>query len=105
MKKNWKILFWIALIILVISNVFWAYITVNNAVGQSYYKVTCDEYYHDMIEFKKILETQKTKNEIIDFLIDYEVKFDTVQKGNDFTITMNSFSIKFDNKGNKKLDD
>ena len=103
MNRKYKILFWVALTILVISNIFWFYQTIDNAVGKGYYKVSCDEYYNDMIEFKKILQTQKTKNEIVDFLERYHVKYDSIQKGTDFIITLNSFSITFDKKGNQKL--
>ncbi len=86
---------------MVISNIFWVYQTIDNAVGQSYYKVSCDEYYKDMIEFEKIVETYKTKKETIDFLDTYHVKYDSIQKGTNFIITLNSFSITFDKNGNQ----
>lgn len=104
MVRTFKILFWITLGLFVISNTFWIYQTIDNAVGHSYYKVSCDEYYNDMVEFKKILGTLKTKKETIGFLENYNVKYDSIQKGTDFIITLNSFSVTFDNNGNQTIE-
>lgn len=87
---------------LVISNIFWIYTTIENAVGQNDYKISCDEYYNDMIEFKKIIEAHKTKKDLQGFLKSNDVEFDSIQKGTDFIISLNSFSILFDQRGNQK---
>ena len=85
--------------ILFISNAFWIYQTIDNAVGHSYYKVSCDEYYQDMLKFKQILETKSTKTEAIDFLELNKVEYDSFQKGTEFIISFNSFALTFDEKG------
>jgi hypothetical protein len=102
MKHTYKILFWITLTILVISNIFWIYQTIDNAVGQNYYQVSCDEYHKDMIEFKKILETKSTKEEAIGFLKRYNVEYDNFQKGTEYIVTLNSFALIFDANGKLK---
>ena len=99
MKRTYKILFWITLTILVISNVFWIYQTIDNAFGHSYYKVSCDEYYQDMLKFKQILETKSTKKEAIDFLETNKVEYESFQKGAEFIITFDSFALEYDDNG------
>jgi len=99
MKRTYKILFWFTLTILVVSNIFWIYQTIDNSVGYTYYKVSCDEYYQDMLEFKQILETKSTKKEAIDFLELNKVEYDSFQKETEFIITFNSFALIFDEKG------
>ena len=102
MKHPWKKLFWISLIILVISNLFWLYKTVDISVGHNYYEESCDGYYKDMTQFKKILDNYQTKRELIDFLESNHVRFDSIQKGSDFIVTFNSFSITFDKNGKQE---
>jgi hypothetical protein len=100
MKRTYKILFWFILSFFFISNAFWIYQTVDNAVGHSYYKVSCDEYYQDMLKFKQILETRSTKTEAIN-----KVEYDSFQKGTEFIISFNSFALTFDEKGILKLNE
>ena len=99
MNRKYKILFWATLTILLISNVFWIYHTIDNAVGQSYYKVGCDEYYHDALKFKQILEKKSSKREAIDFLKTNKVEYDSFQKGTQFIITFDSFALEYDTTG------
>lgn len=99
MKRTYKILFWITLIILVLSNLFWIYQTIDNAVGQNYYKVSCDEYYQDMLRFKQVLETKSTKREAINFLESNNVEYESFHKGIEFIITFDSFELKYDTNG------
>ncbi|MBQ0768055.1 MAG: hypothetical protein KBT58_02115, partial [Bizionia sp.] len=68
MKKTYKILFWITLLFLFLTNIFWLYKTIDTAVGHNYYKVSCNEYYTDMLKFRQIIETKLTKKEAIAFL-------------------------------------
>src|SRR5688572_28822965 len=99
MKPTWKILFWITLTLLIISNFFWAYQIIDNAVSKGYYEVSCNEYYGDMMELKRILDTKTTKSEALNFLEQYNVEFDSFQKGEEFIITLNSFGMTFNSDG------
>ena len=99
MKRTYKILFWITLTFLVISNIFWIYQTIDTAVGHNYYKVSCDGYYQDMLKFKQILETKSTKEEALSFLKTNNVEFDSLQKGTEFFISFNSFALEYDENG------
>lgn len=99
MKRTYKILFWITLTIMVVSNIFWIYQSIDNAVGHSYYKVSCDEYYQDMLKFKQFIETKSTKEEAIDFLELNKVEYDSFQKGTEFIITFSSFDLTYDKNG------
>jgi hypothetical protein len=101
MKNIWKFLFWICLIITIVSNVFWIYNTLENAVGNNYYKVSCEEYYKDVSILKVIIEKKETKKELISFLENNNVKFESFSKGAENIIVLNSFSIAFDKNGNK----
>nr|WP_319571723.1 hypothetical protein [uncultured Draconibacterium sp.] len=99
MKRSYKILFWMTLTILVISNIFWFYKTIDNAVGQSYYMDSCDEYYQDMHKFKQILETKSTKREAINFLKTNNIEYESFQKGTKFIISFDSFALEYDTDG------
>lgn len=105
MKHTYKILFWITFTILVISNIFWIYQTIDNAVGQNYYQISCDEYRSDMIEFKKILEAKSTKEEAIEFLKINNVEYDSFQKGTEYIISLSSFALTFNDNGKLMSDE
>ena len=102
MERTYKKPFWIILTILVFSNVYWLYHTFDVAVGHSYFKSSCDGYYKDVNEFKKIIASQKTKRDLLVFFDSNSVKYDSFQKGSDFIINLNSISIEFDKNGNQK---
>lgn len=93
-------MFWISLGLLFITNAFWIYQIIDNAVGMDYYKVSCNEYHGDMLELKKVLDLKKTKTESLQFLDEHGVDYDSFQKGNEFIITMNSFDLTFNEEGN-----
>ena len=99
MIRTYKILFWITLTFLVISNIFWIYQTIDNAIGQNYYKVSCEEYYQDMLKLKKILKTKNTKKEATDFLEKSKIEYESFQKGSEFIISFDSFSLTYDKNG------
>ena len=99
MKVNYKHLFWYGLVLLITSNVYWMYITIDNAVGHGYYKESCESYYQDMLNFKQIVEVNRNKKEVIEFLEINNVNYDSFKKGPDFIITFNSFELKFNKKG------
>jgi hypothetical protein len=99
MKRSYKILFWTTLAILVITNIFWFYQAIDNAVGQSYYRDSCDDYYQDMLKFKQILETKSTKREAINFLKTNNIAYESFQKGTEFIISFDSFALEYDTNG------
>jgi len=73
------------------------------SVGKSYYEVSCNEYYNDMLELKKILENNMNKEQVIDFLRKNEIKYEGFEKGNEFVIILNSFDLTFGNDGKLKI--
>ncbi|MBE7688881.1 hypothetical protein [Tenacibaculum finnmarkense] len=101
MKNIWKFLFWICLLILISTNVFWIYQIIDNAVGKSYYEVSCKEYRKDAVAFQKIVENRQKQIRIIALLKENNIQFEEFEKGNEYIINLNSFSIRFDEKGNK----
>lgn len=101
MKNIWKILFWISLIILLLTNLFWMYQTIDNAVDKGYYDVSCNEYEKDMLLYKKIVESKKNKSELFQFLKNNDIDVVGFHKGEGYIISFNSFYVEFDKKGNK----
>lgn len=99
MKYRWKILFWVSLGLLVLSNIFWIYVILDNAVGMTYFKDTCTKHEGDMLVLKGILETKLTKENTISFLNQHKVKFESFPKGDEFVIQLNSFDIIFNKEG------
>lgn len=99
--KIYKPLFWITITILIITNSYWFYLTIDNAVGHHYYQISCDEYSKDISEFRKIFISEKlNKDETLEFLNSNNIKFEIINKGNNSIILFNSFSLVFDKKGN-----
>jgi hypothetical protein len=99
MKLNYKLLFWISLALLGISNLFWGYHMIDVAIGHNYYSVSCEEYQVDRLEFKKVLDSKKTKAEALDFLKSYHIKYDSIEKGSEFIITLSSFDMVYNQQG------
>ncbi len=95
MKKYWKILFFISLIILILTNIYWIYTTLNTGVGHSYYKVSCEEYKKDVVELKKIVEAITNKEDAVEILNDHKITFDTLYKGEEFIIRFESFALSY----------
>lgn len=95
-------MFWISIIILILSNLFWIYQAIDNAVSMSYYRDSCEDYQSDMVELKRILDTKKTKEAAINFLEQYKVTYDSLSKGEEFIIHLNSFYMTFDKNGQLK---
>ena len=100
MRINYKYLFWLGIAILITTNLYWIYSTIDNAVGHTYYRESCEGYYQDMINFKQIVELNKNKKDVIEFLEQNNVKYDSFTKGSDYIIKFNSFDLIFNEKGN-----
>lgn len=96
MKSRWKIAFWISITILLLSNLFWLYQIIDNAVGMTYFKDSCTNYQDDMIELKRILDYKDSKKTAIEFLELHRVKYDSFQKADNFIIQLNSFDMIYD---------
>ena len=101
MKKLYKPLFWSLLVLFVLTNLFWFYQVLDSAIGRSYYEVTCEELRKDSNNLKKLTTEIKTKKEILNFVKSYNLKIDTLQKGELFYINFGSFDIGFDQNGNR----
>lgn len=86
-----KYLFWLSTVALIISNLFWAYETLDNAVGRDYYKVSCEEYLNDRNNFKTIVDSIETKNKLIAFLTKNNIRFEGFDKEDNYVIDFNSF--------------
>lgn len=99
MKTRWKIAFFITIIILVLTNLFWVYQVVDNAIGMTYYKDSCGRFQQDTDKLIQILESKTTKETAIDFLEQHNILYESFPKGNEFIIQLNSFSIIFNNDG------
>ncbi len=66
--KVWKISFWIAVTLLVVSNLFWIYQVIDNAVGHKYYQVNYKEYKENSDILKATLISFDNKNDLTSFL-------------------------------------
>ena len=90
--KNWRIGFWIAFILLVVTNIFWLYNSFDNAVSKTYLE---DEYVRtksDVNTFQLLLENLE-KKELLIKLEKLNIEKDTFTKGNNLIIPFNSFSV------------
>ena len=101
MKNKWRSLFWVCLIVLISSNLYWFYITIDSAVGRSYLETSCEEFEKDMIVFKKSIESKKNKSKLIEFLKKENIEVESFKKGKTYVFNFNSFSLTYDEKGNK----
>lgn len=99
MIKSYKKIFWLTFAVLIFSNLFWIYQTINNALGHDYYKVSCDEYYKDAFNLRKVLESKSDIVGVIEFLENNKIEYESFQKGTDSVINLNSFDLIYNKKG------
>ncbi|CAM1349453.1 hypothetical protein [Tenacibaculum crassostreae] len=99
MKGTWKTLFWITLMVLVFSNLFWVYQIIDSAVGRSYYETSCNEYERDRAILIKIAQSKEAKDDLLEFLNKNDLPHGYFPKGNNYVVSFSSFSLIFDNKG------
>ena len=104
MKNRFKILFWISIVILIITNLFWLYQLLDTSIGHTYYKVSCEEYENDLDQLKKVTDSLTTKKQTLQFLKESKIELDTLQKGRIFHVNFKSFSLSFDESG-KRFED
>ena len=97
MKKPYRTYFWISLIILLTSNIYWFYTTIDNSVGHHYYQISCNEWKSDLEELKKTLPLGIPKQEFEELLKKRNVQYEVIKKGQNHVINFNSFEIVFDN--------
>jgi hypothetical protein len=95
MKNKYKIAFWICCTVLIGSNTYWIYQTIDNAIGANYYQISCEEYRKDSNELLKALKNYNSKDEMIYFLDIHKVSYKEFQKGSEFIIQLNSFDFTF----------
>jgi hypothetical protein len=98
---NYKILFWISIVMLLVTNLFWFYQVLDTSIGHSYYKTSCEEYKKDVDQLRKVTDSLTTKTEVLQFLLDNKMEVDTLQKGDDFHVNFKSFRLSFDRQGER----
>ena len=96
---NWKISFFGTLTLLISSNLFWVYETLDNAVSHSYFESSCEKYDLDRNNFMEIIMSLDKKDDVIDFLTLYKVEFDSFEKGGNLIISLNSFQLEYNSDG------
>lgn len=84
---------------MIITNVFWLYNVIDNALAHDDYKTQCEFYHKDAIEFEKVLSKLEKQEEMMRFLDKNEIDYDSLQKGNESIILLNSFEFTFDKNG------
>jgi hypothetical protein len=99
MKSHWKILFWISIVLLIVTNLLWLYNTIDNAVGHHYYSIGCEEYRQDAEVCHHLLASSASKDEVIRLLDSGEIHYETFDKGTEFIISLHSFDLVFDKDG------
>ena len=98
--KSWKALFWIAVILLLTSNIFWIYQIIDNAVGHGYYKVSCEEYKANSDILEWTLRSYQNKDELINFLKDKGIQFEIYNKANNENyVVIGTIGIQFNDDG------
>lgn len=96
---NWKKSFWVCLILLFASNLFWVYEILDNAVDKNYYKVVCNENYEDMLKLKSVLDNKKKKELTLNFLNENKIGYESFHKGEEFVVQLSSFELIFNSEG------
>ena len=102
MKNKYKVSFWLCIIVLIGTNIFWHYQTIDNAVGHNYYTLSCEEYKKDTDQFVKILGLNQSENDMISFLEKTDIKYNGFEKGEDYVVQFNSFDFIFWKDGKLK---
>ena len=98
--KVWKVLFWITIISFIVSNTFWIYQVVDNAVGHGYYKASCEEYKANSEILELTLRSYGDKDELIDFLEEKAIQFEIHNKAdNENYIVIGTLDIQFNDDG------
>ena len=97
--KWWRFLFYVCLFLLIVTNIGWFYIALDNAVTNSYTDVVLNEYQNDAQTLKNMLNSFKTKNELLEFVNKHDIPHSSVQKGDRFIISFSSFDIFFNSNG------
>ncbi|MCB9034426.1 MAG: hypothetical protein H6553_11350 [Chitinophagales bacterium] len=98
--KIYKILFWITLVFLFLTNLFWIHNKMDTAVGHSYYKDSCEAYKNDLTELQKLLSEGLNKTEMLNYLDSNKIVYNAFEKGNEYIIQFTSFDLVYDNTGN-----
>lgn len=89
----WKKLFWIILVLLVTTNIYWMYQLLDSGVSLTYLRESYDAQEQDINVMRKLIEQHYDFNTLTNKLdkSDYEL----IQKGDDFFIVFGSFEVEF----------
>ena len=73
----------------------------NNAVGNHYFKESSNESLKDSENFKNLIDSKKTRAELITFLANNKLDYDDFYKDEHYVVSFNSFSVEYDKYGVK----
>ncbi|MGL1889535.1 MAG: hypothetical protein OCD76_23675 [Reichenbachiella sp.] len=93
---NWKIGFFIILLTLVASNIYWFYTTIDNAVTHSYYRDSCEPMFTDFELLTPILVKNINRQELREYLLSMEVEFDSFIKEGEEILVLSATEIVFE---------
>lgn len=71
--KAWKISFWIAVTLLIVSKIFWIYLVIDTAVGHEYYQASCAEFKEKSDILYTTLDGFENIDDLTAFLEKYEM--------------------------------
>ena len=94
---NWKIGFFVILLTLIATNVYWLYNTLDNVVGHSYYKDSCEPMFEDYELLIPLISQNVNRTEIRKYLESMKVPFDPFKKDGVEILVLNATEIIFNN--------
>lgn len=89
MNKKWK--FSVFLLLVFVSS-FWLY---------NFYDSNDNKYLNQNESFKNLINSKKTRAELITFLKDNKVEFEDFYKDEHYVVSFHSFSVEYDKYGIK----
>lgn len=89
----WKKLFWISLVLLVVTNIYWMYQLLDSGVSITYLRESYDDQEQDIKVMRNLIEQQHDFKTLSSKLNEFDNKL--IQKGDDFFIVFRSFEVEF----------
>ena len=90
----YKKLFWISLLLLLLSNAFWMYQLLDNAVGYTYLRESYDDLEQDVHMARQLIETEYENFDQLVAALDSST-YEVIKKGDEFFLVFESFAIQF----------
>ena len=96
----WKIFSGVLFFLLLSSNAFWVYTSIDHAYSVTYSEDSCEKYRKDKEILLNTVKEFNSKEKTLEFLSKNDVTFDSFQKGKDeYIISLNSFGLTFNEEG------